>query len=323
MAIDLLNIEPTTISRDLRDKFVLLYGLEKSGKTSWAAKIPDNLLLATEIGYHAIGGIKAVDITKWSDFKLVLRQLEKPEVMAMYKTITIDTVAILYNLCEKYICSQADVTKIGDIPWGAGYKTLKDEFSDGLRKITLLGYGLIMLAHAEIKPIKIDDETTIDKVNPLLDKRPLDIVNQLVDIIGYIEMKFDNEGNCTRSLITRRTATIVAGSRFKYLPSRIPFGYNELVDALSRAIEMSGSKDGASIVDLTEDRGSFLEDRPFSEVQEEAHSLWVKLVEKNTDNAAKILDMVQKIFNERKKLSDITENQKDLFELLLIEMRSL
>lgn len=28
MAIDLLNIKPTTISRDLRDKFILLYGLE-------------------------------------------------------------------------------------------------------------------------------------------------------------------------------------------------------------------------------------------------------------------------------------------------------
>lgn len=118
MAIDLLNIQPTTISRDLRDKFILLYGLEKAGKTSWAARIPNNLLLATEKGYNAIAGVSAIDITKWSEFKIVLKQLEKEEVKQKYQTVTIDTIAILYNLCEKHICAQHNVASIGDIPWG-------------------------------------------------------------------------------------------------------------------------------------------------------------------------------------------------------------
>lgn len=320
MAIDIMNIQPTTISRSLNDKFILLYGLEKSGKTSWAANIPNNLLLATEVGYHAISGISAVDITKWSDFKATLKQLNKAEAKEKFDTITIDTVAILYDLCEKYICAQADVDKIADIPWGAGYKMVASEFSTSLRQITLMGYGLIMLAHADIKNIKVSDEETIETVSPKLAARPLDIVNQLVDIIGYIEMKFDEHGNSTRNLITRRTANIVAGSRFEHLPPRIPFGYNQLIDALMRAIDMSESQ-GATITAETTSNGPVITDRPYDEILTEAKSLWTTFVEREITDKA--LDKVQDIFGERKRLSDITPSQKELFELLMIELRTL
>ena len=45
MAIDLMNLAPTTISRDLKGKYVCLYGDAGSGKTSLAASFPKNLLL--------------------------------------------------------------------------------------------------------------------------------------------------------------------------------------------------------------------------------------------------------------------------------------
>ena len=106
MAIDILNIEPSVISRDLKGKYVLVYSQPKVGKTSFAASFPRNLLLAFEKGYNAIGGIRAVDINKWSDAKLVLRQLAKPEAQKMYDTVTIDTTSIAWDLCEQFICAQ-------------------------------------------------------------------------------------------------------------------------------------------------------------------------------------------------------------------------
>ena len=66
MAIDIFNIQPTTISRDLKGKFICIYGLPKVGKTSMACQFPRNLLLAFEKGYNALPGIKPQDITKWS-----------------------------------------------------------------------------------------------------------------------------------------------------------------------------------------------------------------------------------------------------------------
>ena len=118
MAIDILNLQPTTISRDLKGKYVLIYSVPKAGKTSLACQFPKNLLLAFEKGYNAIAGAKVVDINKWSDLKLVIRQLSKPEAREMYDTITIDTVSIAWDLCEQFVCAQAGVQKIADIPWG-------------------------------------------------------------------------------------------------------------------------------------------------------------------------------------------------------------
>lgn len=118
MAIDLLNLQPTTISRDLKGKYICLFGKPKVGKTTFAVQAPRNLLVAFEKGYNAIAGIKAVDITKWADFRLVLRQLEKPEVQAEFDTISIDTVGIMWEMCEQFICAQNGVQKISDIPWG-------------------------------------------------------------------------------------------------------------------------------------------------------------------------------------------------------------
>lgn len=120
MAIDILNIQPSVISRDLKGKYIAIYGKEKVGKTSFAASFPKNLILSFEIGTNALSGIRAQKIERWSDFKLVLRQLEKPEAQAMYDTITIDTVTIAWDLCETYICAQHGVQKISDIPWGGG-----------------------------------------------------------------------------------------------------------------------------------------------------------------------------------------------------------
>lgn len=116
--IDILNLEPTKISRDLRGKYICIYGLPKVGKTTLACQFPKNLLLGFEHGWNAIAGAKAVDITKWSDFKMVLRQLEKQEAKEMYDTITIDTVGIAWELAEQYVCAQHGVQKISDIPWG-------------------------------------------------------------------------------------------------------------------------------------------------------------------------------------------------------------
>ena len=112
MAIDILNIQPSVISRDLRGKYVLLYGKPKSGKTTAACAFPNSLLVAFERGYNAIGGVRAVDITKWADWKMVLRQLEKPEAQKMYETIIIDTISIAWDYCEQYICARTFCARV-------------------------------------------------------------------------------------------------------------------------------------------------------------------------------------------------------------------
>ena len=321
MAIDIFNIQPTTISRDLKGKFVCIYSLPKVGKTSMACQFPKNLLCAFEKGYNAIAGIKPVDIAKWSDFKLVLRQLEKPEARQMYDTVTIDTIGIAWEMCEQFVCAQNGVQKIGDIPWGGGYTACKKEFESCLRKITQLGYGLVVIAHVDRRIEKRADDSEVEIIAPSIPKRAYDIVNQLVDIIGYIDITWDEEGNSERWLYTRKTPTVMAGSRFKYLAPKIKFGYNELVDAIGEAIDKSEKLDGATVVETTiTDVEEVLD---YKAIRAEASELWQKLVSKDEENAAVILKKVEMIFGRPMKLSEITEDQVDLFNLAVLDMRDM
>jgi hypothetical protein len=321
MAIDIFNIQPTTISRDLKGKFVCIYSLPKVGKTSLACQFPKNLLLAFEKGYNAIGGVRPQDITKWSDFKLVLRQLEKPEARQLYDTVTIDTVGLAWDMCEQFVCAQNGVQKIADIPWGGGYSACKKEFESCLRKITQLGFGLVVIAHVDKRTEKRADDTEVEILGPAIPKRAYEIVNQLVDIIGYIDVTWDEEGNSERWLYTRKTPTVMAGSRFKYLAPKIKFGYKELVDALSEAIDKSEKLDGAVVVESIEQVVE--EALDYKAIRAEASELWKELVEKDEDNATIILKKVEMIFGRPMKLSEITEDQVDLFNLVLLDMRDM
>lgn len=326
MAIDILNIQPTVISRDLKGKFICIYGLPKVGKTSLACQFPKNLLCGFEHGWNALGGIKPQPINKWSDFKQVIRQLEKPEARAMYDTITIDTIGIAWDMCEQFICAQNSVQKISDIPWGGGYSACKKEFESCLRKITTLGYGLVIIAHVEKRIEKRADDSEVEILGPAIPKRAYDIVNQLVDIIGYIDVTWDEDGNAERWLYTRKTPTVMAGSRFPYLPAKIKFGYQELIDATNMAIDKSQKIDGATVVDKQADT-PIVTTRSYDEVKAEAAELWNKLVgvgeNADAEMAARILKKVEMIFGRKMKLSEISEDQVDLFDLVVMEMREM
>ena len=319
--IDILNIEPTVISRDLKGKYILIYGKPKTGKTTLASKFPKNLLIAFEKGYNAIGGIKAVDINRWADFKLVLKQLEKADAREMYDTITIDTTTIAYEMCEQFICAQNGVQSISDIPWGGGYAATKKEFESCLRKITMLGYGLVLISHIETRKEKLANDSEIEILAPSMPKRCYEIVNQIVDIIGYIATEWDEHGDSHRWLYTRQTPTVMAGSRFPYLAPKIKLGYKELVDAINDAIDKQEEKEGVKVVDKLEQKVEEIVD--FNTVRNEAQELWTILVKKNPENADRILKKVEMIFGRKIKLSEITEDQKDLFNLVVIEMREM
>lgn len=289
--------------------------------------MPNSLLCAFESGYNALAGVRAVDIDKWSTFKLVLRQLKSDEAKEMYHTIIIDTIGDAYIMCEDYICSQQGVSSIKDIPYGAGYGMVEREFQKCFQQIAQMGYGIISIAHEDTKKDSDTNGAEIDIIAPKIPKRGYNVINQFVDIIGYIDVQWNEDGTSRRYLYTRKTPQIMAGSRFKYLPTRIPFGYEELTKAIGEAIDREAAETNSSIVDHHIENQK--DESSFEEIREEARVLWMQLIEKNPDrdkaknNAEKIGEIIQEIFGRPVKLSEITKEQKDLFELVVVAMKEL
>lgn len=328
MAIDLLSLQPNVVSRNLKGKYVMLYGKPKSGKTTAAASFPKSLLLAFEKGYNAIGGIVAQDITKWADVKLVLRQLEKPEVRERFDTIIFDTASIAWDYVESFVCSQNGVTKISDIAWGAGYAQCKKEFESTLRKITLLGYGVVLLAHSVSRIEKRADGSEVEIISPDLPKRAAEICNSLVDVIGYIGTEYV-DGEAKRWLYTRETPTLFAGSRFKYMAPKIPFGYDELVKAIDDAITMAEQKDGIKVSDKPFEVAKEEEKLDFNALMSEAREIWTTKVnnaQTDEDKEAVVRAMskkVEMVFGRKIKLSEVTEDQVSLLQLAVMDLRAM
>ena len=324
MTIDILNLQPQKISRSLKGKYVFAYGPEKIGKTSLIASFPKSLVLCFEPGTNALDGIYAQPITTWGEFKMVLRQLERAEAKELYDFVGIDTIDIAFELCETYICKQFQVENISDVAWGKAHAALNKEFSKAFRQIAQLGYGLIFISHATEKTLKDYEGKEYNKIVPAAPTRAKDVANKLVDFIIYIGMEYSKDyPDGRRMMQLKGTKTVQAGSRFQYVPDKIEFGYENLRDTILNAID---KQVGGKTESITDEQSTFYKDdkgRPFEECFNEVKEVWAEILTK--DESDPTLDRLNKIieqnFNRKIKLSSVTEDQQELLELTLIDLK--
>lgn len=187
---DLLNIEPSKVSRDLSTYITYLYGAAKVGKTTFARDM-ESLILECEVGTKALAGAKGQKIKTWAEIKQIARLCQKPELKAMYKSIAVDTVDIAAQLCEKYICSQNGVSKIAEIPFGNGWNLFKREFEDTFRAITMEGFAVLFISHDKDKTITRMDGTQYNKIVATCPNTINEIVKNMCDIIAYAYQDYE------------------------------------------------------------------------------------------------------------------------------------
>ena len=321
--IDLLNLQPQQISRDLRGKFILLYGQPKVGKTTLAAELDHVLICGFEQGTNALHNVLVQPIVKWEDWKQVVRQLvkDKDKLSDKIHTIAVDTVDEAYKLCEKYVCQQANVDTIKEVAaFGGGYKILDDEFSSTLRDLSYAGYGLLFISHSKDKEMIDEKGEKYNQIVPALADRPFNIINKMVDIITYlrqIEVKEGEETVKKRFLFFREDNRFYAGSRFKHIIPKVELSYDNLVKAIYDAIDKEIAEKGGS---ATDQQNPYLQ-RDFEDLMSEAKTVWYKIIIKEkTAEASKILE---EEFGKPTKFSEITADQTDKLEKVLFKVKEL
>ena len=324
MAINLLAIQPHKVSRDLSGYITLLYGPAKVGKTTFGAQMPGELILATERGYNALPGVIVQDITSWSDIKQVVRELKKPEIQAVYKSLIIDTIDLAADMCQKYVCNQLGIENIGDGGWtNNGWDKYKREFEDVFRTLAQLGYAILFISHDKEITIKPENGIEYQQIRSSMQTSALKIVENMSDIIAYAHPVI-REGQ-PRRILTLRSAdnSIRCGCRFKYMVPEIDFSYDNLVKALNDAIDKEATETGGKFV--TEERIATIETPTYDydALMNEFATIAGELMNKEpTYYQPRITQIVEKYLGKGKKVADTTRDQAEFLYLIVTEIKS-
>ena len=324
MAINLLNIQPHKVSRDLSGYITFIYGPPKIGKTTLATQMPGALLLAMEKGYSAIPGIMAQDVTTWGEMKQVYRELKKPEVQAVYHTIVVDTVDIAADLCQKYICSQLGIEAMGDGGWGTNsWSRYKKEFEDVFRGLTMMGYAVVFISHSKSGTDKDQMGREIGYIKPTTQSSALQIIENMSDLYAYAHSYVDSNGEERRVLTLRSPAGsgISCGSRFKYIAAEVPLSYNALTKALTDAIDQEAKEHGNEFVTNERENAPIAKEYDFDSLMKTFEEYIGKLMGQDAAYyTPRVTQIVEKYLGKNKKMSGVTRDQAELVYLVVSEM---
>lgn len=325
MAINLLELQPHKVSRDLSGYITFIYGPAKIGKSTFGSKMPGALFLAFERGYNALPGIIAQDITTWGEMKQVMRELKKPAVMERYRSIIVDTVDAAADSCQKYICNQLGIDNIGDGGWSTnGWTKYKKEFEETFRTLTQLGYAVVFISHDQEKTISPKNGKEYQQITATVQKSALAIVENMSDIIGYAHSAVAPDGTSRRVLTLRSDdESIRCGCRFRYMANEIDFTYDALTKALNAAIDKEASETNNQYVTNDRQSAPILREFDFDALTAEFQSLVGTLMSDNQSNSVKITAVVDKYLGKGRKVGDCTPEQAEMIELINQELKEL
>lgn len=338
--IDIFNPQISTVTRDLSGKTILVYGTNRTGKTRQLASLPAPCYLAFEAGIGAIAGVPYFPMRRWSDYISFVKQLTADKNLErareMYQTIILDQAEAMGILCEQYICMKFGVSSLGErrfLPDGKqdygfnGYKEYGKEFEYNLRLLTSVGFTVAFIAHEGTRKFNDENGVEYEKIYPKGDKRIIDPICDLVDIIAYASVNgLDENGNeIPSSLYLRQTRKYHAGSRYTHMVPYIKeFTADNLVKAIGEAVAAEEQSTGIRSVSYEEQaqaqKGQELPS--YEEAKTAITNLAKAVYDGARDRYAEVTSIIEKHIGKGKTISkDTTPDQVELLCVIRDEIR--
>lgn len=183
-------------------RYLVLYGLPKSGKTSCLAQLDNNLIIDLEGGTNFIDAlaIQARSINDLGEIASAIRAKNNEVGHNFYKRITIDNATRLEDICMTYACKLYKKTELGKnwkgddvttLARGAGYKYLRDAVKKVIDMFKDLCDEFILVGHVKDSLTEKDGQEVNAKEIDLVGKLGK-IICGMADAVGYVYRK-DNE----------------------------------------------------------------------------------------------------------------------------------
>ena len=202
---NLMDLQPSTVSKDIRDNSMLIFGASGIGKTPLALEIygkERTLLMAFENSANGIAGAYVVNVDSYATLTAYLGQLQNPAMREKFDTIIIDTLFLLDYMCEQSVLQQYGKSLIRDcLAYNAGYKIIDQKFLNVIKQLQKMGYSLCYVAHPVEKKVKGANGVEHTRIEPKVSDRIANLLLPEVDIRLYCG--YDENGQ--RAIYTQST----------------------------------------------------------------------------------------------------------------------
>ena len=230
---------PENKRRDIQKinkKVIWIYGVPFSGKTFFANKFPDPLMLNTDGNirfvdapyiaikdYVKVEGRQTKRKMAWEVFKETIAELEKKE--NDFKTIVVDLLEDTYEHCRLYMYDKLNITHESDDSFSAWDK-VRTEFLSTLKRLVNMDYeNIILISHEDrSKDITRKSGDKITAIKPNLQDKVATKVAGMVDIVARVVADDDE-----RILSFKTNEVIFGGGRLSVTDKVIPLDYDEFL----------------------------------------------------------------------------------------------
>ena len=289
MLVNLLELETSKVSKNIKDYSMLITAESGMGKTPFALELygkERTLLLAFEDSAKGIADAFVVKIDNYSTLEFYLNQLCNPEVRKKFDNIIVDTLFHFDYMCEQAVCDSYGVKIVKDaLAYNAGYKIIDKNFLSVLKKIQKMGYNICYVAHPTTKKLKNAQGVEYQKIVPRVSDRVANLLLPEIDIKLFVT--YDEKGE--RVIYTQNTPYFDARCRVSKLPPVLPFDAKILTQEFEKGVELLAleSSEGA----IVDNREKVIEVEPtFEELLAEINDLGAKAFELGRgDNANRIV----------------------------------
>lgn len=321
------------VPKGLEGKTILVYGDNRCGKTYQGTRFPKPFYLPFENGINGIAGIPFEPINRWSDFLKVNNELTGPATVAqareLYQTIIFDGVEASALMCQDFTCQKEGAQSIAKGNGGYGlWKEYEQEFFKQINNLTSCGYTVYFISHETTHKETMPDGTEYSRIYPTGDKRSIDPICNLVDIIAYargngIDPTTGEE--LKSSLYMANDLRFKAGSRFDYLQPKLEvFTAENLEKAIAEAVEKQEKADGGSTIDYSEFQQEHkIERASFTEMKEEIKEYAMSLQAQGEQAFKQYIDIVEEYLGQGGSVMEASPKQEQSVELILADLKKL
>lgn len=173
----------------------------------------------------------------WETFIEVIDSLETQE--NTFKTIAIDLIEDLRNLCRLYVFDKNNWEHESDGGFGKGWQRVSDEFNLAIKRLKGLGYQIVYISKEKREEVKLRNGNTRTIFAPNIDDKTANVLSGTVDLT--VRAFVDEEGK--RKLQLKKVNNAFGGGRFNFKRDLIDLDMNEFKEALIEAQDGVKSKE--------------------------------------------------------------------------------